>query len=195
MSYEELKEIFIKLTFLLRGYSLEDYNDSNSPVQNLIREAYARDSQPFQKIDDKVSYVWVNYSDSEANKVMNTVEKGFDPESEKFLYERQQTRLINVHWIFYGDSAQDLGFEFRQQLTSFVAKDFLDQYGIKLVLNIPEVVLLFEEIGNQYWGRVELTVEYYLVSKYIESVLSIKSIEASLKTENKSIDVVVESEE
>lgn len=195
MTYEELKEVFAKLTFILRGYTLEDYENRVSEAQTLIREAYAKDSQPFQGITDKVSYYWVNYADSDVNKIMNTNNRGYDSETEKFTFERKQTRQLNAHWIFYGDSAQDLGFAFRQQLFSLKAKDFLDIYGIKLVLGVPEAVLLFEEINNQNWGRVELTVDYYITSDYDEEVYAIKSAAVNLMTDEQTFEIEVNESE
>ena len=194
ISYKDLKEIFLKLTYILRGYSLTtDYEDVSSPAQSLIRYAYARSSQPFQEIEDGCSYVWVNYSDDQVDKAMNYVET-YNELTEKFDSSISQLRQLTVHWIFYGDSAQDDAFEFRLRLYSDEAKAFLDQYDIKLKVDIPECVLLFEEVNNQWWPRVEISVDYYITTYFSDEKEAYTSVNVYLDTEKKEYEIIKASD-
>ena len=193
LTYKELMTVFLKLTYILRGYTLFDYSDINSPAQSLIREAYKRSSQPFQRIEDGCSYVWLNFTDAEVDKTVNYVEE-FNQELGLFITDSSQLRQLTAHWIFYGDTAQDNAFNFRLKLYSDEAKDFLDQYNIKLNPDIPEAVLLYEESNNQWWPRVELSVNYYITTYFEENKEAYNAINVYLKEENRD-EIKIISEE
>lgn len=181
ITYSELQEIFLKATYLLRDYTLEDFENPSSKAQRLIRLAYQKDSQPFQKISEAVTYVWVNYSDSPTNKITNTSELDYGQYS--ILDKKSQLRTIDVHWISYGDSAHDLMFNLRQKLLSYKLKNFLDEYNIKLIPTIPEIVLIYEEINGRNWPRVEYTVSYYLTTEFDEEIDTFGTINLNVSVE------------
>lgn len=192
--YDDLKEIFLKLTYILRGYGLIEYTNQNSEAQNLIRYAYARDSQPFQGLADGCSYVWVNYKEDENSSIVDSAGV-YNEIKDKFDFNYSQLRTLSVHWIFYGDSAQDNAYMFRQKLYSNAAKDFLAQYNISLILNIPECVLLFEAVNNQWWPRVEIEVDYYIVTEFDEDVDRLIGAEIYLDTEKKEYVILKDESE
>ena len=188
--YRELQDIFVKLTSLLRNIDTENGEDAD-----LIRLAYQMNSMPFQEIRDGVSYLWINYADNETNKQIN--EEIVETTEDAITYKRSQLRQIDVHWVFYGDeNIQDIAYEFRSMLFSYRAKYFLDQYDIKLILDVPEAVLLYEEVNNQWWARVELIVSYYLESSLEEKIKTIKAMNVKLVTEKESLnrDVYIHEE-
>ena len=189
LTYNQIKEIFLKLTYILRGYTLADYENAGSEAQNIIRYAYAKSSQPFQVIEDGCSYVWVNYADEQIDKILNYIET-YNPIKDKFDCSSFQLRQLDVHWIFYGDSAQDDAFGFRLKLYSDAAKSFLDQYDIKLKIDIPECVLLYEEANNQWWPRVEITVGYYITTYFDEEKDSYNAARIYLETEKNEYEIV-----
>lgn len=194
IQYDTLKDIFLKLTYILRGYGLIEYTNPNSEAQNLIRYAYSRDSQPFQKLEDGCSYVWVNYKQDENSSIVDSASV-YNETTDKFDVNYSQLRVLSVHWIFYGDSAQDNAYIFRQKLYSNAAKDFLAPYKISLILDIPECVLLFEAVNNQWWPRVEIEVNYYIVTEFDEDVDRLIGAEIYLDTENKEYVILKESED
>lgn len=189
--YIELQDIFVKLTSLLRNIDTENGEDAD-----LIRLVYQMNSMPFQEIRDGVSYLWINYADNEINKQINEEVK--EAREDSIVYLRSQLRQIDVHWIFYGDeNVQDIAYEFRNMLFSYKAKYFLDKYDIKLILDVPEAVLLYEEVNNQWWARVELIVSYYLESSLEERIDVIRAMNVKLVTEKESLnrDVYIQRKE
>ena len=188
--YKQLQDIFIELTYILRGL---DYEQGDS---DLVRLAYQLNSEPFQEVTDGVSYLWINYADNDTNKQIN--EEILETTEDAITYRRSQLRQIDVHWVFYGDeNVQDIAYEFRNMLFSYRAKYFLDQYDIKLILDVPEAVLLYEEVNNQWWARVELIVSYYLESALEEKINTIRAINVKLVTEKESLnrDVYIQEKE
>lgn len=187
--YKQLQDIFIELTYILRDL---DYNKGDS---DLVRLAYQLNSEPFQEVTDGVSYLWINYADNDTNNQIN--EEIVETTEDAITYKRSQLRQIDVHWVFYGDeNIQDIAYEFRSMLFSYRAKYFLDQYDIKLILDVPEAVLLYEEVNNQWWARVELIVSYYLESSLEEKINTIKAMNVKLVTEKESLnrDVYIHEE-
>ena len=194
LKYKKLQDIFLRLTFLLRGFEAIDLDDTESKAQQLIRYAYAKNSQPFQDIKDGVSYVWVNYAqDPISSLVSSGIE--YKSENDKFLATRTQLRRLEVHWIFYGESAQDDAFEARLKIFSQEAKDFLDHYGIELILDVPEVVLLYEQVNNQWWPRVEFTVPYYITTGFEETIDRLVGMDIYLETEKNEYPILIEEDE
>ena len=182
IKYTELQDIFVNLTALLRDIDLKNENESD-----LVRLAYQLNSAPFQEIRQGVSYVWINYADNDTNKQIN--EEIREVSEDEITIKRSQLRQIDVHWIFYGDeSVQDISYEFRNMLYSYKAKSFLDKYDIKLIVDVPEAVLLYEQLNNQWWARVELIVSYYLESALIEEIPLIDVINIDLITEKESLN-------
>ena len=187
--YKQLQDIFIELTYILRDL---DYNKGDS---DLVRLVYQLNSEPFQEVTDGVSYLWINYADNDTNNQIN--EEIIETTEDAITYKRSQLRQIDVHWVFYGDeSVQDIAYEFRSMLFSYRAKYFLDQYDIKLILDVPEAVLLYEKVNNQWWARVELIVSYYLESSLEEKIKTIKAMNVKLVTEKESLnrDVYIREE-
>lgn len=182
IKYTELQDIFVNLTALLRDIDLKNENESD-----LVRLAYQLNSAPFQEIRQGVSYVWINYADNDTNKQIN--EEIREVLEDEIIIKRSQLRQIDVHWIFYGDeSVQDISYEFRNMLYSYKAKSFLDKYDIKLIVDVPEAVLLYEQLNNQWWARVELIVSYYLESALIEEIPLIDVVNIDLITEKESLN-------
>lgn len=182
IKYTELQDIFVNLTALLRDIDLKNENESD-----LVRLAYQLNSAPFQEIRQGVSYVWINYADNDTNKQVN--EEIREVSEDEITIKRSQLRQIDVHWIFYGDeSVQDISYEFRNMLYSYKAKSFLDKYDIKLIVDVPEAVLLYEQLNNQWWARVELIVSYYLESALIEEIPLIDVVNIDLITEKESLN-------
>lgn len=182
IKYTELQDIFVNLTALLRDIDLKNENESD-----LVRLAYQLNSAPFQEIRQGVSYVWINYADNDTNKQIN--EEIREVSEDEITIKRSQLRQIDVHWIFYGDeSVQDISYEFRNMLYSYKAKSFLDKYDIKLIVDVPEAVLLYEQLNNQWWARVELIVSYYLESALIEEIPLIDVVNVDLITEKESLN-------
>ncbi|WP_290771886.1 hypothetical protein [Anaerofustis sp.] len=182
IKYTELQDIFVNLTALLRDIDLKNENESD-----LVRLAYQLNSAPFQEIRQGVSYVWINYADNDTNKQIN--EEIREVLEDEITIKRSQLRQIDVHWIFYGDeSVQDISYEFRNMLYSYKAKSFLDKYDIKLIVDVPEAVLLYEQLNNQWWARVELIVSYYLESALIEEIPLIDVVNIDLITEKESLN-------
>ena len=182
IKYTELQDIFVNLTALLRDIDLKNENESD-----LVRLAYQLNSAPFQEIRQGVSYVWINYADNDTNKQIN--EEIREVSEDEITIKRSQLRQIDVHWIFYGDeSVQDISYEFRNMLYSYKAKSFLDKYDIKLIVDVPEAVLLYEQLNNQWWARVELIVSYYLESALIEEIPLIDVVNIDLITEKESLN-------
>lgn len=193
IAYNSLKEIFLKLTYILRGYDLVEYTNRNSEAQNLIRYAYETNSQPFQQLTDGCSYVWVNYKEDEVNSIVD-IDGTYIEEQDNFNFVYSQLRVLSVHWIFYGESAQDNAYMFRQRLYSNKAKEFLSQYNIALILDVPEVVLLYEQVNNQWWPRVEVEVDYYITTEFDEDVDRLVAAEVYLETEKKEYPILVNDE-
>lgn len=182
IKYTELQDIFVNLTALLRDIDLKNENESD-----LVRLAYQLNSAPFQEIRQGVSYVWINYADNDTNKQIN--EEIREVLEDEIIIKRSQLRQIDVHWIFYGDeSVQDISYEFRNMLYSYKAKSFLDKYDIKLIVDVPEAVLLYEQLNNQWWARVELIVSYYLESALIEEIPLIDVVNIDLIAEKESLN-------
>lgn len=182
IKYAELQDIFVNLTALLRDIDLKNENESD-----LVRLAYQLNSAPFQEIRQGVSYVWINYADNDTNKQIN--EEIREVSEDEITIKRSQLRQIDVHWIFYGDeSVQDISYEFRNMLYSYKAKSFLDKYDIKLIVDVPEAVLLYEQLNNQWWARVELIVSYYLESALIEEIPLVDVVNIDLITEKESLN-------
>lgn len=182
IKYTELQDIFVNLTALLRDIDLKNENESD-----LVRLAYQLNSAPFQEIRQGVSYVWINYADNDTNKQIN--EEIREVSEDEITIKRSQLRQIDVHWIFYGDeSVQDISYEFRNMLYSYKAKSFLDKYDIKLIVDVPEAVLLYEQLNNQWWARVELIVSYYLESALIEEIPLIDVVNIDLIAEKESLN-------
>lgn len=186
--YSELKQIFVDLTFLLRGL-----DKTNAEESSLVRLAYQLGSQPFQEVTDGVSYLWINYADTETNKQIN--EENVSINEEAISIRRSQLRKIDVHWIFYGnEDIQDIAYEFRNKIYSYKAKEYLAPYDIRLILDVPEAVLLFEEINSRWWARTELIVSYYLEAALIEKIPYITSTDVYLKTENTNLERTIYTE-
>lgn len=182
IKYTELQDIFVNLTALLRDIDLKNENESD-----FVRLAYQLNSAPFQEIRQGVSYVWINYADNDTNKQIN--EEIREVLEDEIIIKRSQLRQIDVHWIFYGDeSVQDISYEFRNMLYSYKAKSFLDKYDIKLIVDVPEAVLLYEQLNNQWWARVELIVSYYLESALIEEIPLIDVVNIDLIAEKESLN-------
>lgn len=183
MTYSDLQTIFVKLTFLLRGF---DYDDVDSEYQKLIRLAYQSKSQPFQELENDISYIWVNYSDSSTNNQINE-KKEYDVINDKVISRKYQLRNLDVHWTFYGEAAQDSGYNFRQMLFSEKAKSFLDTYYIKLIPTVPEVVLFYEEVNKRWWPRIDIIVKYYVEAEINEELDYFEKLDAVLTTPEKTI--------
>lgn len=180
--YRELQDIFIELTAKLRDLDLENPEESN-----LVRLAYLKTSAPFQEITDGVSYIWINYSDTDTNK--QVLEEYIDTENDNLILKRSQLRKLDVHWTFYGnEDVQDIAYEFRNKIFSYQAKEILDKYDIKLILDVPEEVLLFEQENNYWWARVELIVSYYLTSSINEKVNTYESANIKFISENEKLN-------
>lgn len=194
LKYEQLQKIFLRLTYMLRGFTDTDYENSDSEAQQLIRYAYRINSQPFQSIKDGISYVWVNYGQDVVSNEIFT-ERVYNSEKDKFEVEQSQIRKLEVHWIFYGKSAQDDAFNARMRIFSKEAKDYLEKFGIKLILDVPEVILLHEEVNNQWWPRVEFTASYYITTFMESEDDRIASMNIYLETEKNEYPILVEEEE
>lgn len=180
-TYKELQNIFLNLTGLLRDI------DINNDSKGLIRLAYQTNSAPFQDLTQGVSYIWVNYADNETNKQINEEYK--ELENDVLKINRTQTRQIDVHFTFYGDeSVQDIAYDFRNKIFSYKAKMFLDKYGIKLINDVPEAVLNYEQVRNQWWARIDLIVSYYLEALLVEELDVYTSTNIIVKTEKESLD-------
>lgn len=180
-TYKELQNIFLNLTGLLRDI------DINNDSKGLIRLAYQTNSAPFQDLTQGVSYIWVNYADNETNKQINEEYK--ELENDVLKINRTQTRQIDVHFTFYGDeSVQDIAYDFRNKIFSYKAKMFLDKYGIKLINDVPEAVLNYEQVRNQWWARIDLIVSYYLEALLVEELDVYTSTNIIVRTEKESLD-------
>ncbi len=178
-AFTQLQDIFISLTSILRNVSADT---------GLIRLAYQRNSAPFQDIEDGVCYVWINYADNETNKQINE-EYIETTNNESLIIRRSQLRQLEVHWSFYGnEDVQDIAYEFRNRLFSYQAKHFLDNYDIKLILDVPEAVLLYEEINNQWWARVELIVNYYIETSLDEEIPTYNALNVHLRAEKETLN-------
>jgi len=57
-----------------------------------------------------------------------------------------------------------------------------------LIVDVPEAVLLYEQLNNQWWARVELIVSYYLESALIEEIPLIDVVNIDLITEKESLN-------
>ena len=181
IKYKELQNIFVELTAKLRNLNLDNPEESD-----LVRLSYQLNSAPFQEVVQGVSYIWVNYADNSTNKQIN--EEIIETTEEEIKIKRSQLRQVDVHWVFYGDeSVQDIAYEFRNKLFSYEAKSFLDKYDIKLILDVPEAVLLYEQVNNQWWARVELIVSYYLEAALIETIPLVEVVNVKLETEKESL--------
>lgn len=181
IKYKELQDIFVEFTAKLRKLDLDNPEESD-----LVRLSYQLNSAPFQEVVQGVSYIWVNYADNSTNKQIN--EEIIETTDKEIKIRRSQLRQIDVHWVFYGDeSVQDIAYEFRNKLFSYEAKSFLDKYDIKLILDVPEAVLLYEQVNNQWWARVELIVSYYLEAALIETIPLVEVVNVKLETEKESL--------
>lgn len=189
MTYDQLSDVFVELTFLLRGY---DYSDEESIGQSLIKLAYQENSIPFQDLVDEISYVWVNYADSSTNSQISEENK-YDSLGDSVKSTKKQLRNLDVHWTFYGRKAQDIAYMFRQNLFSVKAKDFLDKYSVKLITNIPEVVLFYEEVNKVWWPRIDIVVRYYISTEIVEDVNYYDKFNVELNTE-KEVIIIKEDE-
>lgn len=194
LKYEQLQKIFLRLTYMLRGFDETDYENSDSEAQQLIRYAYKKNSQPFQSIKDGVSYVWVNYGQDVVSNEIFT-ESTYNETKDKFEVNQTQIRKLEVHWIFYGRSAQDDAFNARLKIFSREAKEYLGKYGIALILDVPEVILLHEEVNNQWWPRIEFTASYYITTVMDSEVDRMAAMNIYLETETKEYPILVEEEE
>jgi len=187
MIYKELKDVFIHLVFILRGY---DYTDLTSAGQNLIRLAYQQNSQPFQNIEDSITYVWVNFDDAKTNKQFNETSSVNDDGN--LVHTKSNLRTISVHFTTYGEGAEDVAYTLRQMMVSYAARDFLAIYDIRVIPDIPEAVLIYEEINNQWWPRVEIIVNFYMQTEFSEVVENIASVVTEVILEDgKKIDFSV----
>ena len=181
IKYKELQDIFVEFTAKLRKLDLDNPEESD-----LVRLSYQLNSAPFQEVVQGVSYIWVNYADNSTNKQIN--EEIIETTDKEIKIRRSQLRQIDVHWVFYGDElVQDIAYEFRNKLFSYEAKNFLDKYDIKLILDVPEAVLLYEQVNNQWWARVELIVSYYLEAALIETIPLVEVVNVKLETEKESL--------
>ena len=181
IKYKELQDIFVEFTAKLRKLDLDNPEESD-----LVRLSYQLNSAPFQEVVQGVSYIWVNYADNSTNKQIN--EEIIETTDKEIKIKRSQLRQIDVHWVFYGnEDVQDIVYEFRNKLFSYEAKSFLDKYDIKLILDVPEAVLLYEQVNNQWWARVELIVSYYLEAALIETIPLVEVVNVKLETEKESL--------
>lgn len=181
IKYKELQDIFVEFTAKLRKLDLDNPEESD-----LVRLSYQLNSAPFQEVVQGVSYIWVNYADNSTNKQIN--EEIIETTDKEIKIRRSQLRQIDVHWVFYGnEDVQDIAYEFRNKLFSYEAKSFLDKYDIKLILDVPEAVLLYEQVNNQWWARVELIVSYYLEVALIETIPLVEVVNVKLETEKESL--------
>lgn len=181
IKYKELQDIFVEFTAKLRKLDLDNPEESD-----LVRLSYQLNSAPFQEVVQGVSYIWVNYADNSTNKQIN--EEIIETTDKEIKIKRSQLRQIDVHWVFYGnEDVQDIAYEFRNKLFSYEAKSFLDKYDIKLILDVPEAVLLYEQVNNQWWARVELIVSYYLEVALIETIPLVEVVNVKLETEKESL--------
>ena len=181
IKYKELQDIFVEFTAKLRKLDLDNPEESD-----LVRLSYQLNSAPFQEVVQGVSYIWINYADNSTNKQVN--EEIIETTDEGIKIRKSQLRQIDIHWVFYGnEDVQDIAYEFRNKLFSYEAKSFLDKYDIKLILDVPEAVLLYEQVNNQWWARVELIVSYYLEAALIETIPLVEVVNVKLETEKESL--------
>lgn len=187
LAYSQLQDIFVNLVCKLRNL------DANS---DLIRLAYQKNSMPFQEITDGVCYIWINYADVDTSNQIN--EEYIDVTNNKVIIRRSQMRELEVHFAFYGNEVtQDIAYNFRNKLFSYEAKNILRNDGIFLIPDIPEAVLFFEDVNNQWWSRVEIIANYYINSELDEEFDRIESANIKLATEKESLnrDVLINKEE
>lgn len=158
IKYKELQDLFVEFTFDLEGY---DYDDESSIGHNLIRLSYQDDSAPFQPRDEVVTYIWLRFGESELSRYTEASQSFVD---ETLVTVLSQMRMLTCQWTFYGNEAQDIAYDFRSKLFAKVNDSILAKNGIKMLLNVPEVILNFEEINQRWWPRVDLIVNFYITT-------------------------------
>ncbi len=178
LTYRQLQDAFVGLVYKLR--------ELNSDSE-LVRLAYQQNSMPFQEIVNGTSYIWINYADVDTSNQIN--EEYITSTEDEIILKRSQMRELEVHFIFYGDEdTQDIAYNFRNKLFSYKAKDYLDKYEIYLIPDIPEAVLFFEELNNQWWSRIEIIANYYINSELDETLERMKAVNVKLVTEKESLN-------
>lgn len=194
-SYEQLKDIFTELTFLIKGL---DYNSSNREVQKLVRRAYEQESQPFNNLSDDTTYVWLTTRDDPTNEIFGESHKlvtEMNPEGETINQQieitRSQNKVLEVQWVFYGEVAFDSAQIFRMKLFDDTTYRFLKDRGIYLRRQVGAPRNTFEDIANRNWMRSDLEASFNVSISAVEKINVIEEIGINLADLEQEVVIVV----
>lgn len=195
LTYEELKDIFTELTFILKGLN---YNSTDNNVQKLVRRAYEQESQPFNDISDDTTYVWLTFRDDPTNELFNETKELVTVLDEHGVIlnqyiniTRSQTRVLEAQWIFYGDVAFDSSQNFRLKLFNDETYMFLVAEDIYLIRGVSMPNNTFEEIANRYWKRSDLVATFNVPSEVVEKINIIEQVDIDLSSVDIQTTIVV----
>lgn len=195
LTYEELKDIFTEITFMVKGL---DYESKDNDVQKLVRRAYEKESQPFNNSTDDTTYVWVTFKDDpvselfeESHKLITTMNADEEIISQVLEVTRSQCKVLEVQWIFYGDLAFDSAQTFRMKLFGDSVYNFLKSKEIYLSRQVNMPSNSFEEIANRYWMRADLEASYNVRVDVVETINVIEEVDINLSNIDQEVVIVV----
>jgi hypothetical protein len=148
-SYKELTDIFIELTFLIRGF---DYSDQESANHKLVRKAYQEESEPFGTIAQDVCYMNVTYADDPINRPM-LVQYNAKDITDSVV---SGLSVLRAEWVYYGRNAQQLAKIHKLKLYDPAIGLWLRKKEIALVTDVVDPATLFERYERRFWQRSDI---------------------------------------
>ena len=162
----EIENVFQSLTIQTIG---------GSPIAD-VRISWPTLGAPAWQITDDVIFIEITEKDHLYNKAREVAIKTNDASS--LVMQTSYTRVISVHWIFYGPNSFDNAQKVRDALFyEYPFRDTLTNNHIYMVPDIPAPNRRPEKFMSQWWERVDMEVLFNeLVIKEI-IVPSVETIE------------------
>jgi hypothetical protein len=179
----QLNNVFWSLTMQLLGYDPAEYSDStNLPTAMPVRISWQSEGAPAWKITEDICSLRIIEIDDSYNRPRNITFSALDDDN--LTQEMAYTRVIQVDFVFRGPNAFDHAAIAKDRIFYQEYHDILYASNLYLILDIPAPIKAPELFQNQWWKRVDLTMQFNeLVVRNI-AVPIIKSATVTVETED-----------
>jgi hypothetical protein len=144
-----------------------------------VRKSWRTNGAPAWKIDEDIAFIRVGELDDAFGELRDRVYGELDAD---FARETTAyTRILDVHWIFYGPDSFDHAFRIRNRLYNEQYRQLLNDHQIFVIPRVPAPRRMPEMFAGQWWERTDLSAMFNELVKTDQKVAYLKSAQITVK--------------
>lgn len=179
LTMKEFEKLFWRLTTLMLGF------DPAKPEHaGKVRISWPRNGSPAWKITDDVTFIRVGEEDDKYNVIRDTLYQS--PNDDSLQRTDAYTRVIRVHWLFYGPNSYNNAFRVRNALFDEQYREVLSNKRIYLIPVVDTPNRAPELFGGQYWERTDMSARFNELVSTVNDVPFLKSADITVKSSPES---------